>query len=81
MPDCRKLLAQMSEYIDGELPQDLCASLERHLADCPNCRVMFDSLTKTIKIYREGKEEPLPDELKDKLHKALETRWARKRRA
>jgi len=81
VPDCRKLLAQMSEYIDGELPKDLCASLERHLADCPNCRVMFDSLTKTIKIYREDKEEPLPDELKDKLHKALEARWARKRRA
>ena len=80
MSDCKKLLSQMSDYIDGDLAPDICQRLEQHLADCPNCRVMYDSLTHTIHIFREGKEQPLPEDLKSSLHKALKTRWASRKR-
>jgi anti-sigma factor RsiW len=70
----------MSAYLDDELPPDFCQKLEAHLADCPNCRVMLDSLTQTVRICREGTSEPLPDDLKQSLRAALERRWARKRK-
>lgn len=78
MPDCRKLLGEMSDYVDGELSSDLCRELEAHLHDCPNCRVMVDSLTKTIRVFREGNEEPLPEALKESLRKALARRKVKK---
>jgi anti-sigma factor RsiW len=71
VPDCRKLLGEMSDYVDGELSAELCRELEEHLHDCPNCRVMLDSLTKTIRVFREGNEEPLPESLKASLKAAL----------
>jgi anti-sigma factor RsiW len=80
VPDCKRLLSQMSAYMDGELPSDFCGKLEAHLSDCPNCRVMLDSLTQTVRICREGVSEPLPDELKQSLRAALEQRWAKKRK-
>jgi anti-sigma factor (TIGR02949 family) len=80
VPDCKKLLTQMSDYIDGQLAPEICESLKRHLAECPNCQVMYDSLTHTIRIFREGKEEPLPEGLKSNLQKALQTRWAGRKR-
>lgn len=81
MAKCRKLLGDMCDYVDGELPEELCKDLERHLEHCPNCRVMLDSLTKTIRIYREGVEEPLPEHLKTSLQAALAKRWAKKHKS
>jgi RNA polymerase sigma-70 factor (ECF subfamily) len=78
VPDCKKLLGEMSEYVDGELSSDLCRELEAHLHDCPNCRVMLDSLTKTIRVFREENEEPLPEALKESLRTALARRNMKK---
>lgn len=49
--DCRHLLGSLSDYIDGCLEADLCAELERHLAECENCRVVVDTLEKTVYLY------------------------------
>ena len=74
MPDCRRLLEEMSDYVDGDLSDELCRELESHLHDCPNCRVMLDSLTKTIRVFREGAEEPVPEHLRKSLREALTRR-------
>jgi anti-sigma factor RsiW len=66
------MLGELSDYLDGELGPTLCRQLETHLASCPNCRIMLDSLTKTVRIFREGREEPLPEELKSTLRNALQ---------
>jgi anti-sigma factor RsiW len=49
---CRALVAQLNDYLDGELPPDLCAELDAHLAGCPDCRVVLDTLGKTVQIVR-----------------------------
>ena len=51
-PRCREFFNQLSEYLDGELAESLCAELERHLADCPNCRIVVDTTRKTVNLYR-----------------------------
>lgn len=67
---CRELVAQLNDYLDGELPADLCAELERHLADCPDCRVVLDTLGQTVRILHHLDEAPppaLPAELESRL--------------
>ena len=42
--DCRHLLGDLSDYLDGQASTELCAEIERHLEDCANCRVVIDTL-------------------------------------
>ncbi|GAB4436220.1 MAG: hypothetical protein Kow00120_03210 [Anaerolineae bacterium] len=70
--DCRHLLAGLSAYIDGEAEAALCAEIEQHLAECENCRVVVDTLRRTVLLYREEPPAPLPEGVKLRLYKALE---------
>lgn len=76
--DCKRMLSELSDYIDGELADELCEQLEEHLKGCENCRIMLDSLTKTVRIYCEGKEKSLPDAVRSSLRNALERKWGEK---
>jgi anti-sigma factor RsiW len=49
---CHKLLGSLSDYVDGELEQELCAEIERHMAGCENCQIVVDTLRKTIYLYK-----------------------------
>jgi anti-sigma factor RsiW len=69
---CRELLGQVSDYIDGELEATLCAELEAHLAGCPDCRVMVDTVRKTITLYHTQAPSDLPPDVEDRLFKVLQ---------
>jgi anti-sigma factor RsiW len=68
---CYELLEQVSEYIDGELEPGLCQELEAHLAGCPNCRIMVDTVRKTITLYHAQTPAELPQDVEDRLYKVL----------
>ncbi len=68
---CRGMLSDLSEYIDGELDEDLCEEIDRHLSECGNCRVMVDTLRKTVILYREMGHEEVPADAKARLYAVL----------
>ena len=68
---CGELLDRLSDYIDGELEASLCVELEAHLADCPDCRVMVDTVRKTVTLYRAQAPTELPADVEDRLFKVL----------
>jgi anti-sigma factor RsiW len=71
--DCQHLLAALGEYIDGTLDEELCREIEKHMAECENCRVVVDTLRKTIYLYHvEAQEESLPQEVRHRLLARLE---------
>lgn len=71
--NCRHLLSELSEYVDGELEGNLCAELERHLADCENCRIVVDTLKKTIYlVHTTAEDETIPPDIRDRLFKCLD---------
>jgi predicted anti-sigma-YlaC factor YlaD len=73
--DCGYLLGSLSEYVDGTLEEILCEEIERHVADCEDCRVVIDTLEKTVYLYHASAElEPpiVPDEVKERLYKRLD---------
>lgn len=67
--DCHKVLAEIGEYVDGTLQEELCADLERHMYECEDCRIVVDTLKKTIELYQQTPEvsAPLPDEVRERL--------------
>jgi len=55
---CDLVLTHLNDYIDQALAPDLCDALEAHLAECENCRVVFDTLNKTLYLVHQLKETP-----------------------
>ena len=35
---CSQLLGELSAYLDGDVSDELCMQIERHLEDCDHCR-------------------------------------------
>jgi len=68
---CRELLGQLSEYVDGELEAALCVELEAHLVECPNCRVMVDTVRRTITLYHAQATTELPSDVEERLFRVL----------
>ncbi len=77
--NCQDLKAQLSNFIDGDLDDAVCAEIQRHLADCDNCRVMVDTLKKTIVLYREVPEESVPPDVHARLVKVLDLEAMKKK--
>jgi len=46
--NCKYLLDSLSEYIDGELNQSICDEIDRHLEECDDCRIVVNTLEKTV---------------------------------
>lgn len=70
---CRDLLSSLSDYIDGELDETLCARIERHMEGCENCRIVVDTLRKTVYLYRESVEPPaVPEDVRQRLFRSLD---------
>lgn len=72
MTSCRKLLSELSNYLDGEAEAQVRAELEEHIGRCPDCWVIFDTTRKTIQIVQGCCEPyPLPQTLHEKLQDAI----------
>ncbi|MCD6291753.1 MAG: zf-HC2 domain-containing protein [Anaerolineae bacterium] len=69
---CRQFLAFFSDYIDGELEAALCQEIEAHLAACENCRLVVDTLRKTILLYQMSSPPELPADVEERLFKVLD---------
>jgi predicted anti-sigma-YlaC factor YlaD len=70
--ECRHLLESLSDYVDGVLGDSICAELDRHLAECENCRIVVDTLRKTVYLYHAtANPDPVPEDVKERLYKRL----------
>lgn len=49
---CREFLGPLSEFLDGEASQQVCEQIAQQLAACPDCRIMVDTLRKTISLFQ-----------------------------
>ena len=69
---CHDLLDGLSDYLDGEASSELCAEIERHLAECHKCRVVVDTLRKTVTLYRQLPQPEMPAPVRERLYKRLD---------
>jgi anti-sigma factor RsiW len=69
--NCRGVIRELSNYLDGELDATARADLEVHLNKCEDCRLVVDTTRKTIQIFCNSEPVPLPAGVSERLHAAL----------
>ena len=65
--ECGEIFAKLSEYLDGELPSDLCAEMTEHIQDCEPCVAFVESLKKSIGMVKAAPETVLPGPVRQEL--------------
>jgi RNA polymerase sigma-70 factor (ECF subfamily) len=57
---CKQMFKELSNYLDQELDDSLCAELEKHMEGCDPCKAFLASLEETIQTCKTAPNEP-PD--------------------
>jgi len=69
---CKQLLSSLGEYVDGTLGEDLCAELERHISGCDRCRIVVNTLKKTVELYHDSAQDTqIPSDVRQRLFARL----------
>ena len=69
--NCKGVILEISNYIDGELDAPVKQELERHLQDCGDCKMVVDQTRLTVEIFCDSKPVELPTDVRARLHDAL----------
>ena len=75
--DCNQVLDQLSDFLDEEARAELCEAIKEHLARCRDCKVMVDSVRKTIVLYQKHSSIEVPMQVSAKLSAALAREYGR----
>jgi predicted anti-sigma-YlaC factor YlaD len=72
MLDCKEVLDNLSNYIDGEGSEELRKAIELHISRCGRCRVVFDTTGKMLKIVTDAEPFEVPLAVSARLYVRLE---------
>jgi anti-sigma factor RsiW len=68
---CASGVELLMEYLEGALPADVRAAIDRHVSGCPRCVAFIESYQATPRILREATAATLPADLQASLRAAL----------
>jgi RNA polymerase sigma-70 factor (ECF subfamily) len=63
--DCRRIFANLSEYLDGRLAPANCESMRKHIEACPSCVAFIEDLKRAIdrcrslEVVPDGETQPV----------------------
>jgi hypothetical protein len=69
---CKDFLNGLNDYLDECVDKELKDKLEKHVTECPNCWVVFDTTKKTIKVYKGIEPQVIPEDVRSRLMVALQ---------
>ncbi len=69
--NCKSLIREISDYIDGDLELSVKQELEQHLEHCGECKMVVDQTRLTVEVFCDSKPVELPGDVKSRLHDAL----------
>jgi anti-sigma factor RsiW len=73
---CKQFLQELNDYLDPSGDPDIRRRLESHVTQCPNCFVIVDTTQKTLQVYKGIEPQTIPEDVKNRLLKALERKMA-----
>jgi len=68
---CRELFERLSEYVDGELSQELCEAIRTHMDGCDPCVNFAKTLKTTADLCRRLPSQPIPPQVAAELRAFL----------
>jgi anti-sigma factor RsiW len=72
---CQELLKMLNDYVDGDIDVGVCGEFERHLAGCNPCKIVVDTIRKTITLYKGEEVYELPADFQARLRNSLRREW------
>lgn len=76
--NCKSVIREISDYIDGALEPAVKQELERHLEHCEDCKVVVDQTKVTVDVFCDSEPVELPTDVKSRLHEALRRKLSEK---
>ncbi len=64
---CQHSISQLQEYLDGTLPDDERAKLERHFKACPPCVDFVRKYKATPQVCKQALAADVPEKTADRL--------------
>ena len=72
MMDCKQVLANLSDYVDGEVSNEMRKALEEHVVRCRRCRVVLDTTRRTLRLVLDVDPFEVPLAVSARLYTRLE---------
>jgi len=76
--NCKGVIRELSNYIDGDLDPVLKKELERHLEHCEDCTMIVDQTKKSIEILCDSEPVKLPADVRSRLHSSVRQKLGQK---
>ena len=74
---CPDVLTMLSKKLEYEISPDVCAQMEEHVADCPHCRDVCNSLKKTLALCKALPTPTVPQHVQESLRQAVASALAK----
>jgi len=74
-------MAEMGDYMDGEVAAALRLQLEAHLSHCRTCHVVYDSARKTVRVLTDSGSFDMPEATSKPITEEIMTRIRSHRRS
>jgi len=58
---CADFMAEIGNYLEGDVAEEVRLQLEHHLSHCQTCTVLVDSSRKTLRIVTDTGSFDLPE--------------------
>lgn len=75
--DCPDIVTVFSRHLEDEIDADVCAEMERHLAACPRCDGLCESLKDTLTLCRTEAPGEVPAPVRASVRRAVQEYLAR----
>ncbi|MGC2726206.1 MAG: zf-HC2 domain-containing protein [Candidatus Acidiferrales bacterium] len=69
--NCKSIVKEISNYLEDALEPSLKSSIEKHLENCEDCRIVVDTTKKTVQIFCNSEPAPLPEDTRQRLRDAV----------
>ena len=70
---CKEIFAELSAYLDAELPPGACQEIDEHLSGCAPCVEFVNSLRRTVDLCRSYEAGAMPGPLTEAARQQLLT--------
>ena len=72
MVSCKTIIANLSNYLDGDATPEMRQKIEKHLRRCHRCTAVYDSTRKMLVITGDERVFEVPTGFSERLHGFLE---------
>jgi anti-sigma factor RsiW len=77
MVSCKTVIANLTNYLDGDLEPEMRQKIEKHLRGCHRCTAVYDSTRKMLVITGDERIFDIPAGFSERLHAFLDATISR----